>query len=117
IVAHSGIAIHVDTQELSEKVGERLRVRGMGILTNPDIELPVAAEMDAAAIVVGSRAQVVKVQNRGFAAKGWMLWIAIVDREATELIVFARSRASGVGIRVVKVDKVVRGVIGVEGDS
>jgi hypothetical protein len=59
IVAESSVAVHVDAEELSKQVAEGLSVGRVGVLAHPNIEHPILAEVDSAAIVIGSAAEIV----------------------------------------------------------
>src|SRR6185295_18090103 len=62
-------AVRVDAQNLSEEICERLRVGGISILADCNVELTVGAEVDSSAIVIGSTTQIIKLQNDRFAAR------------------------------------------------
>ena len=66
IVSRDG-AIGIDTQNLAEAIGEQLRIRGVSVFTDADIELAVGAEFDGAAVVIGSAGKGFQVEQLRFA--------------------------------------------------
>src|SRR5207302_6173735 len=66
IVGRDG-AVGIDAQNLPEQIGKSLRVCAVSVLPYADIELAVWPEMDRAAIVVGSGAEIVEFQDNSLA--------------------------------------------------
>ena len=102
-------AVLVDAQHLSQHVPHRLRIRAVGVLTDGDVELPIGAEVQRAAVVVRGAAQVVEVEDHDLAAGDGD--VAIGGEPADAVVHGGRRR------RVVDVDEPVGGKCRIEGDS
>src|SRR5687768_14781180 len=101
-------AVPVDPQHLAEAVGERLRVRGDGVLADGDVELPVFAEVNRAAVVV-RRGEGLEIHQYDLAAGQGD--VAVRGEAADAVVDGAR------GGRVVDVDVLIAEKVGIEGDA
>ena len=121
VVARRDAAVEradVDAELLAQEVGEGLRDpvgvpplgEGLHVVAGVGVEHAVEAEVDRAAVVVGGRAQVVPVEDRGFVREDRLLRVGVVDGEPAELVVLAGrpGRRAGIGVGVVQVDEVIR---------
>ena len=87
----------VDAELLAQEVGEGLRDpvgvpslgEGLHVVAGVGVEHAVEAEVDRAAVVVGGRAQVVPVEDRGLVREDRLLRVGVVDGEPAELVVLA----------------------------
>ena len=88
-----------------EEIGERLRVRSHGVFADGGVELPVAPEVNGAAIVIRG-GEIVEVEQDHLAARGGHV---ARGGEAADAVVDRRRRS-----RVIEVDELVDEEVGIE---
>jgi hypothetical protein len=117
----------VDAELLAQEVGEGLRGpvslpplgESLQVVAGVGIEHAVEAEVDRAPVVVGGRAQVVPVEDRGLVLENRAGRVGVVQGEPAELVVLARrpGRPARTGVGVIQVDEVIRRERGVKRDA
>ena len=108
VVGRNG-TVGVDPQQLAQQIRQSLRVGWAGVLADRDVELPVEAEVQRAAVVIGRRRQIIQIQEREAAPRDRHV---AVGRVAPDAIVGRRSRHG-----VVDVDILVGHEVGIERDA
>jgi hypothetical protein len=95
------------------KAREGLRVRGLCVLADRDVQLSVGPEVERAAIVVGDGR--VDVEQDGLAARLDDVWVVGAGGEPADAVVRGSRPRGGHG--VVHVEVAGGGKVGVEGDA